>query len=281
MKTKPVIIIGIIVIIAISTTYVSLAYNQEIKLATGMITSDENPQPQKILPDPICFVVDRETSGETESGVTLDTCISLKQFEEMGCTKPMLEHLSRHSNILDFESDGGYYLDFIGLPDGMSKEKFEECWNVILEKRATGELENKTDSGSYELDEALCMGGRGMIKNDKCQRIGKYDIQTGIPIVENKVQCDLLNGTWYDDKKLCDSKYAPMEYRFQFGYSFLGYDVPQICTYDMMIHLARHSSMFENGAEYGIEDIGFGFPQSEFDICVDELLELLEEKNEN
>jgi hypothetical protein len=78
-------------------------------------------------------------------------------------------------------------------------------------------ISEKTVSGSYELEEALCIGGRDMIKNENCEIIGKYDPTTGIPIVENKRQCDLLDGTWYDDRELCDSKYAPVEYRFQFG----------------------------------------------------------------
>ena len=26
-----------------------------------------------------------------------------------------------------------------------------------------------------------------------------------------------MDGTWYGDRKLCDSKFAPVEYRFQFG----------------------------------------------------------------
>lgn len=70
----------------------------------------------------------------------------------------------------------------------------------------------------------VCMGGRGMILNDQCQRIGNYDIQTGIPIVHNKSECDKLDGTWYDDRQLCDSKYAPVEYRFQFGPAIDVYD---------------------------------------------------------
>ena len=72
---------------------------------------------------------------------------------------------------------------------------------------------------SYELDEVLCLGHRGVILNDKCQKIGKYDTQTGIPIVNDKTECDKLDGTWHDDRKLCDSKYAPVEYRFQFGHA--------------------------------------------------------------
>ena len=98
------------------------------------------------ISDPICFVTDRATSGETGSAVTMDACFTLKQFEEMGCTQPMIEHLKKHSNILDFESDGAYSLDFIGLPEGMSIEKFEECWDVILEKRPMITSKSKDES---------------------------------------------------------------------------------------------------------------------------------------
>lgn len=76
-------------------------------------------------------------------------------------------------------------------------------------------------TGSYDIadenGEKICLGGRDMILDDQCRRIGNYDVQTGIPIVNNKEECDNLDGTWYDDRKLCDSKYAPVEYRFQFG----------------------------------------------------------------
>ena len=48
MKTRSAIIIGMIVIVIFSTIYVSLAYNQEIKLSTGMMQSDEKPEPQHI-----------------------------------------------------------------------------------------------------------------------------------------------------------------------------------------------------------------------------------------
>ena len=76
-------------------------------------------------------------------------------------------------------------------------------------------------TGSYDIadenGEKICLGGRDMILDDQCRLIGNYDVQTGIPIVNNKEECDNLDGTWYDDRKLCDSKYAPVEYRFQFG----------------------------------------------------------------
>jgi len=48
MKTRSLVIIGIIVILAVSAIYVSLVYNQEIKLSTGMMQSDEKPEPLHI-----------------------------------------------------------------------------------------------------------------------------------------------------------------------------------------------------------------------------------------
>lgn len=59
--------------------------------------------------------------------------------------------------------------------------------------------------------ELLCMGGRGFIVNDKCERIGKYDPVTGLSIVENKEQCDLLEGNWNEEQNTCESKYGRYE----------------------------------------------------------------------
>ena len=76
----------------------------------------------------------------------------------------------------------------------------------------TDELENENvGSGSYELENPLCMGGRGILVSENCERIGKYDPATGIPIVENKEQCDMLKGDWNDEQKICESKYGKNE----------------------------------------------------------------------
>ena len=69
-------------------------------------------------------------------------------------------------------------------------------------------ISGKTVTGSYELEEASCIGGRGMIKNENCEIIGKYDPATGMPIVENKEQCNMLEGNWDEEQKICDSKYG-------------------------------------------------------------------------
>jgi len=145
MKTRLLIIIGIIAVIAISITSISFAYNQEIKLIMGMQTDDTSSVDKLELPDPICFVIDRSTSGESGSGVTMDTCITLEKFEEIGCTKPMLEHLLRYSNLLDEELDGLWSLNEVGLPDGMPSEDFDECVDAIVEKRPI--LNSKSQDG--------------------------------------------------------------------------------------------------------------------------------------
>ncbi len=65
------------------------------------------------------------------------------ELYELGCNELILEHLIKYSNLLDEEFDGIYYLDHIGLPDGVSVEKFEECVDIIFEKRISVELENE------------------------------------------------------------------------------------------------------------------------------------------
>ena len=131
------------------------------------------------------------------------------ELYQMGCDQPILAHITKYSNLLDEEFDGTYSLDWIGLPAGMSKEKLEECVDFIYEKRIGMELTSgKLVTGSYELEDPLCMGGRGIIVNEDCEIIGKYDPVTGMPIVENKEQCDMLEGDWNEEQKICDSKYG-------------------------------------------------------------------------
>ena len=130
MKTRFLIIIAII---AVSITSVSLVYNQEIKLATDMMISGEKPKLSHI-PDPLCFVIDRATEGSGR-GVTMDACFPLSDFETLECTKPMLEHIYKYTNLLDEKFDGNYFRDLIGLPDGISEEEYDKCADAIYEKR--------------------------------------------------------------------------------------------------------------------------------------------------
>ena len=58
--------------------------------------------------------------------------------------------------------------------------------------------------------------------------------------------------------------------------AFLGFDIPQICTEDMIKHLVRYSTMFDRSAPYySLEWIGMdnSINDDDFDRCVEELLE--------
>ena len=57
--------------------------------------------------------------------------------------------------------------------------------------------------------------------------------------------------------------------------AFLGFDIPKICTEDMIRHLVKHSSMFDRNAPYVLEWISMdkSINKADFDKCVEELLE--------
>jgi hypothetical protein len=57
--------------------------------------------------------------------------------------------------------------------------------------------------------------------------------------------------------------------------ALLGYDIPEICTDDMIKHLVKHSSMFDRNSLYMLEWISMddSINVDDFDRCVDSLLE--------
>ena len=65
--------------------------------------------------------------------------------------------------------------------------------------------------------------------------------------------------------------------------AFWGFDIPKVCTEDMIKHLVKYSSMFDRSVPYGIEDIGFdeNINVRDFDRCVEELLEKNPKELEN
>ena len=131
------------------------------------------------------------------------------ELYDLGCNSSILAHLAKYSNLLDEDFDGSFYIDLIGLPDGVYAEKFEWCADFIYEKRI-----------SYEFDKTW--GGPG-------------------------------------------NRHP----------AFLGYDIPEICTDDMIKHLVKHSSMFGRSSPYMLEWISMDdrINVDDFDRCVDELLE--------
>lgn len=65
--------------------------------------------------------------------------------------------------------------------------------------------------------------------------------------------------------------------------AFLGFDIPEICTEDMIKHLVKYSSMFEKNTPYSLEWISMdeSIDSDDFDICVEELLERNPKELEN
>lgn len=57
--------------------------------------------------------------------------------------------------------------------------------------------------------------------------------------------------------------------------AFWGFDIPKVCTEDMIKHLAKYSTMFDRNVPYSLEWIGMGdnINADDFDTCVKELLE--------
>ncbi len=177
MKTRTLLIIGIIVIIAVSITSISLVYNQEIKLATGMMISDEKPEPTYI-PDPICIVLDKAT-GSIGSAVTMDACYPLSDFESLGCDRITLEHIYKYTNLLDEYFDGNYYGDAIGLPEGISKEEYEKCADAIYKKRK--HISESREIESFSIVEGTKIQLEGVIVDMRLGSAHQYSLFTNDP----------------------------------------------------------------------------------------------------
>ena len=117
MKAK---VLIIIIVVIVSGIFISLAYNQEIKLISG-IQTDTKPSD----------INSGRITGEDYCG---DWC-NQQEFEDLGCNQLLLAHINRDTNLLDENFDETYVHNFIGLPDGVSEEQFEKCVDIILEKR--------------------------------------------------------------------------------------------------------------------------------------------------
>jgi len=177
MKTRLLIIIGIIAIVAVSVTLISLVYNQEIKLVTGMMIGDKKPEPTNI-PDPICIVLDKATSS-SGGAVTMDACYPLSDFESLGCDRMMLEHIYKHTNLFDEYFDGNYFRDFVGLPDGVSEKEYEKCSDAIFEKRK--HISESREIESFSIVEGTNIQLEGVIVDMRLGSVHQYSLFTNDP----------------------------------------------------------------------------------------------------
>jgi len=110
--------------------------------------------------DEICKIGNLQKS-ESDSKDDLTFRIPLSDFEDIGCENQTLDHLYRYSNLFDKEFDGNYVIATIGLPEGMTPEKLQECVNVILEKRL---LIFKVVKDDFTFDVPYAIKG-GMVKD--------------------------------------------------------------------------------------------------------------------
>jgi hypothetical protein len=86
------------------------------------------------------MVNDTESEGDDYSGWIAgeDYCGDMcdqNELYSLGCDNQILAHLTKYSNLLDEEFAGVYGIEDIGLPEGVSQEKFEECVEIIYEMR--------------------------------------------------------------------------------------------------------------------------------------------------
>ena len=121
MKSRLLIIIGIIVVIAVSLSYYAIYESS----TTIFISCD--PRYEQI--DDKCVLLKPEQ-------YCTDWC-DLQELSNLGCNQLVHDYIFRSSNLLDEDFDGGYIQNFIGLPEGVSKEKFEECVDFIYEERSS------------------------------------------------------------------------------------------------------------------------------------------------
>lgn len=91
-----------------------------------------------------------ETSPKPEIPNTFDLKL-IDTLVEFGCSELAIYHLMDYSNLLDEEYDGTHNLDWIGLPDGLSKEDFDKCLQIATSIResnytTTPELDSSSPS---------------------------------------------------------------------------------------------------------------------------------------
>ena len=124
MKTKLLIIIGIIAVVAASLSYYVI-YDSS---TTVFISCD--PRYEQI--DDKCVLLKPEQ-------YCTDWC-DLQELESLGCNQLVLDYIYRATNLFDEKFDNVYYRNALGLPDGVTQEKFEECADIILEKRLSPDI---------------------------------------------------------------------------------------------------------------------------------------------
>ena len=64
-----------------------------------------------------------------------------KELYQMGCNKQILRHIYKYTNLLDEDFDGTFSGEWVGLPEGVSEKKYQECIDFIYEQRRSLKIE--------------------------------------------------------------------------------------------------------------------------------------------
>ena len=107
------------------------------------------------------------------------------ELYSLGCDKPILEHLLKYSNLLDYKFDGYYAIEDIGLPDGVSKEQFEWCVDFIYEARSSIIISELHNLNTTERDEFITKYTNTVHNGEFHSQVYITDLQNEYPIGES------------------------------------------------------------------------------------------------
>lgn len=178
MKTRLLIITGVSVAVFLIGTIV-YPYINEITFGDYSSHDIKSSLDVSTIPDSICFVMDRESSAPTSCTDGNCACYPLSDFETLGCTKPLLEHLDRYTNLLDENFNGIVYRDSIGLPEDISEEEYDKCFDAIFEKRKF--MAQKMEFESFSIVQGTDIELEGVIVDMRLGSAHQYSLFTNDP----------------------------------------------------------------------------------------------------
>lgn len=178
MKTRFLIITGVSVAVFLIGTII-YPYINEIQFEDYSSHDIKSSLNVSTIPDSICFVMDSESSAPTSCMDGNCACYPLSDFETLGCTKPLLEYLDRYTNLLDENFDGIVYRDFIGLPEDISEEEYDKCFDAIFEKRKF--MAQKMEFESFSIVQGTDIELEGVIVDMRLGSAHQYSLFTNDP----------------------------------------------------------------------------------------------------
>jgi hypothetical protein len=177
MKTRLLIIVIIIVLISVTIFVLAEIYQKQVELKekNGFLKDTT-----ELISDPLCFT-NLINSGDGENIVSREMCIPLRHLEVVGCTKPILYHISQYTNLLDDDFDVTVLRNFVGLPDGVSEKEYEQCFEFLHERRTK----------LFEKDPESTSPVMGKINPEK-----NIPMFFEIQLMEQEIEWDLADRTW-------------------------------------------------------------------------------------